>query len=173
MCEDAGSAKTKNEWEAGDRSYRKNSASLSHFRADGIMRPGQEQQPWRSVFCAPPPCYKYNVTTSRTRLSVRDAPTASVFPVCPPFHPKIPKSSLTSHGCVLAHSQCKSSVLLYASGFPIMSPGVFHTPLSPYPAFFLLAQSPCGDVRKCRSVVLLRWHHSHWLIWMVLRSWLR
>lgn len=60
-------------------------------------------------------------------LSVRDAPTASVFPVCPP--PSIP-SSLTSQRCVLAHSQCKSSVLLYVSGFPIMSPGVFHTPLS-------------------------------------------
>lgn len=103
-------------------------------------------------------------------LSVRDAPTASVFPVCPP--PSIP-SSLTSQRCVLAHSQCKSSVLLYVSGFPIMSPGVFHTPLSPYPAFFPLARSPSGDVRMCRSVVLLRWHHSHWLIWMVLRSWLR
>lgn len=172
MCEDAGSAKTKNEWEAGDRSYRKNSASLSHFRADGIMRPGQEQQPWRSVFCAPPPCYKYNVTTSRTRLSLSGMHQLPVsFLSAPPL--SIPKSSLTSHGCVLAHSQCKSSVLLYVSGFPIMSPGVFHTPLSPYPAFFPLAQSPCGDVRKCRSVVLLRWHHSHWLIWMVLRSWLR
>lgn len=170
MCEDAGSAKTKNEWEAGDRSYRKNSASLSHFRADGIMRPGQEQQPWRSVL-------HHHATNTTWQLaglvSLCQGCTNSQCLSCLPPPLSIPKSSLTSHGCVLAHSQCKSSVLLYVSGFPIMSPGVFHTPLSPYPAFFPLAQSPCGDVRKCRSVVLLRWHHSHWLIWMVLRSWLR
>lgn len=143
MCEDAGSAKTKNEWEAGDRSYRKNSASLSHFRADGI-RPGQEQQPWRSVFCAPPPCYKYNVTTSRTRLSVRDAPTASVFPVCPPpFHPKI-----ISHITWLRVGSLTVQVLCFALRIGISHNEPWGLPYSLIPLSCLLPVGPIPMRRR-------------------------
>lgn len=145
MCEDAGSAKTKNEWEAGDRSYRKNSASLSHFRADGIMRPGQEQQPWRSVFCAPPPCYKYNVTTSRTRLSLSGMHQlpVSFLSAPPPFHPKI-----ISHITWLRVGSLTVQVLCFALRIGISHNEPWGLPYSLIPLSSLLPVGPIPMRRR-------------------------
>lgn len=142
MCEDAGSAKTKNEWEAGDRSYRKNSASLSHFRADGIMRPGQEQQPWRSVL-------HHHATNTTWQLAglvslcqgCTNCQCLSCLP--PPFHPKI-----ISHITWLRVGSLTVQVLCFALRIGISHNEPWGLPYSLIPLSSLLPVGPIPMRRR-------------------------
>lgn len=147
--------KQKHEREDGDKRRLCLTESLQSWSANEVWPTATN-----SEVCVPPPRYKHNVTTSSTHLSVCDAPAASVSPV--------PHSLMAE----LAHPQCRLGSACW--GFLQWAPG---SPVPPYPTFLLLAGShpvsSGGDVTKCRSVALLRWHYSQWLIWMLLRSWLR
>lgn len=141
MCEDAGSAKTKNEWEAGDRSNRKNSASLSHFRADGIMRPGQEQQPWRSVL-------HHHATNTTWQLAglvslsgMHQLPVS--FLSVPPFHPKI-----ISHITWLRVDSLTVQILCFALRIGISHNEPWGLPYSLIPLSCLLPVGPIPMRRR-------------------------
>lgn len=114
------------------REWERKSASMSHFRADGIMRSGQEPQTCGSQFSTMVQTQRDNWQDSS--LSIWDAPPANVPPVCPPTPQHIPpQTHLKQHTvCWLAIS---AGPLAWPCilGFPIVSPGVPLAPMPPPP----------------------------------------
>lgn len=112
--EDAAS-RTENEW------VRK-SASVSHFRADGIMRSGQEPQTCGSVFSIVVQTQRDN--WQHSSLSIWDAPPANVPPVCPstPQHIHTKPISVNVAQGLLACHQCTTTGMAFHSGISHSQP---------------------------------------------------
>ncbi len=118
---------------------------MSHFRADGIMRSGQERQTCGSMFSTVLQTQRDNWQHSSP---IWDALPANVPPVClPPPHQPPPQTHLSQHmaHCLLAHHQCRTIGLDLHSGISHSQPWC-----PPYPHTPLLYPPPAGQVRPSR-----------------------
>lgn len=147
---------TGSEWQLKE----KKSASVTHFRDDGIMRSGQELQTCGSDF---PLRYKHNVTTGSNHLfpsGMRRLPMSLL-----PFPPPPSRTHLSQHMayCLLARRHRRDIGLAPCSRISYSHPWCppyLPTPIRHPPSLQTRSSPPTswGYVTELRSWAVLSWH---------------